>query len=557
VVVVIAFTQAAHAATLVGMRLRRWSLARQLLALQLLLLGVLLGVGGTSLFLETRSDTQDRARDRVTDLARSVAVSPYVQLALEQPRPADRLQPYAEQVRAATGVDFVVVMAPDRTRYSHPNASLIGKPFIGSIAPALAGRTFTETTTGTLGPSVRAVSPVRDDSGQVVGLVAVGITTDRIGDELVRQLPAFVLVGLLAAGIAVAGAWLVSRRLRLQTHGMGSAEITRMYEYYDAVLHSVREGLVLIDRERNVQLVNDEGRRLLGVCKADLEGLPAAQLTPSPTLGDLFTSGRAAADEIHLTGDRILVVNQTAARWEGRTLGTVATLRDHTDLQALSGELDSLRGFSESLRSQAHEAANRLHTVVSLIELGRSDEALEFATSELELAQDLTDRLLVSVEEPVLSALLLGKVAQASERGVEIDISPDTAVAAVPLPPRDLVTLVGNLIDNAIDAAAEAPPPRKVVVTLAQEDGELLVRVSDTGPGLDAEQAASAFERGWSTKPATSPHGRGLGLALVGQVVRRYGGQVEVTREVGAVFTVRLPLRPTMELSDRQWLETR
>jgi two-component system, CitB family, sensor kinase len=438
-------------------------------------------------------------------------------------------------------------MAPDRTRFSHPNPVQLGKPFIGNIGPALAGRTFSETFTGTLGPSVRAVAPIvddkGDDKGRVVALVSVGVTTEAISRELGRQLPTLLLLVLFALVVAAAGALLVSRRLRRQTHGLGAAEITRMYEYYDAVLHSVREGLVLVDRHRRVQLVNDEARRLLGLAERGVVGEEVARLDLAPSLRDLLATGRPSHDEIHLVSDRVLVVNQAPARWEGRELGTVATFRDHTDLQELSGELDSTRAFAESLRSQAHEAANRLHTMVSLIEMDRAAEAVDFATAELELAQQLTDRVVQSVEEPVLSALLLGKSAQASERGVELRITDDTEVRSLHgMVARDLVTVVGNLVDNAIDAAADGPLPRQVVVTVRENRASLLVRVADTGPGLDPRQVHEAFRRGWSTKTAEAPHGRGLGLALVGQVVRRHGGSVDVDREVGAVFTVTLPL---------------
>jgi sensor histidine kinase regulating citrate/malate metabolism len=220
--------------------------------------------------------------------------------------------------------------------------------------------------------------------------------------------------------------------------------------------------------------------------------------------------------------------------------GTVVTLRDHTDLQALTGELDSVRGFAESLRSQAHEAANRLHTVVSLVELGRNAEAVEFATAELALAQRLTDRVVDAVSEPVLAALLLGKAAEANERGAELVITEETeiddAVLGGTLAPRDVVTILGNLIDNALDAALEGGGTPKVFVTARAEDGELLLRVEDTGTGLAAGEAA--FDRGWSTKA----DGRGLGLALVRQAVHRGDGTVEVGRgDHGAVFTVRLP----------------
>jgi sensor histidine kinase regulating citrate/malate metabolism len=514
-----------------------WSLARQLLAVQVLLLTAVVMVAGLATIIETRRHTQNEARHQVLQLAQSVADNPLVAQQARSTNPAAVLQPYAERVRVDTGVDFVVIMAPDRTRWSHPDPAQLGKSFIGTIQPALEGRAFTETFAGTLGPSVRAVAPVRGDSGTVVALVAVGITTEAIHAQVLRQLPVLTAGLLILLAVALAGAWLVGRRLRRQTHGLGPAEITRMYEYHDAVLHSVREGLIVIDRQHRIGVVNDEARRLLGI-EGDVVGANIAELELPGSLSDVLASGREVADELHLTGERLLVVNQSEARWEGRSLGTVATLRDRTELEALTGELDTTRAFAESLRSQAHESANRLHTVVVLVETGRYEQAVEFATAELELSQRLTDRVVAAVDEPVLAALLLGKVAQASERGVELEVTAASSVPPTALPARDLVTVIGNLIDNAIDAAVDGQPPRRVTLTLKPDDGCLLIRVADTGPGLDPDQVADAFTRGWSTKQA----GRGLGLALVGHVVRRHDGSVEVERDGGAVFVVRLPL---------------
>jgi two-component system CitB family sensor kinase len=243
----------------------------------------------------------------------------------------------------------------------------------------------------------------------------------------------------------------------------------------------------------------------------------------------------------------------------------VLTLRDHTDLRALTGELNSAHRLAEALRSQAHEAANRLHSVISLIELGHTDQALTFATSELALAQRLTDLVVGSVDEPILAALLLGKAAEANERGVELEVDSDSNVPEGVIPARDLVTVVGNLLDNAIDAAAGAPGPRRVgfsgwledVPTVLGIASALVLQVSDTGPGLDDVSAQLAFTRGWSTKPEERLVGHGLGLALVGQATRRHNGTVVVGRGsdavalgavtvgavfIGAVFTVRLPL---------------
>jgi two-component system, CitB family, sensor kinase len=212
------------------------------------------------------------------------------------------------------------------------------------------------------------------------------------------------------------------------------------------------------------------------------------------------------------------------------------------------GELDSERGFTQALRSQAHEAANRLHTVVSLIELGRAEEAVDFATAELELAQALTDQVVAAVAEPVLAALLLGKTAQANERGVELVVSQDSflddGLLPSSLPARDLVTILGNLIDNAVDAAQGGVPARVTVAAYTSGASELVLRVSDTGAGVDPAQAELVFQRGYTTKPA-GPGGRGLGLALVRQAVHRHEGTLTVTEAAGggASFEVRLPLR--------------
>jgi two-component system CitB family sensor kinase len=514
-------------------------LARQLLALQVVIITVLVTGGLAAAYVQVNRSGLSAARDKVLAVAWTVADTPTVRTALTGANPSAALQPLADQVLRATSTDFVVVMSPTGVRYSHPNPTQIGGHFLGHITEAAAGQALTETYTGTLGPSVRAVVPVLD-AGRVTGLVSVGITLTSVGRGLQAQVPLLLIAALAALMLAGAGSWLVSRWLRRQTHDLGPAELARMYEFYDAVLHAVREGLLLLDRDGRIQLANDEARRLLGLAgdpagrRADAAGLPEP-------LGRALVAGRERTDEIHLSGYRVLVINQAPARWDGTELGTVVTLRDHTDLQALTGELDSVRGFAESLRSQAHESANRLHTVISLIELGRTAQALDFAAGELAVAQRLTDRVVGAVHEPVLAALLVGKTAQASERGVELVVADDARVPESAVPPRDLITIVANLLDNAIDAAVAGRPPRRVEFNARAADGTMRLRVADSGTGLDPTAVRYAFERGWSTKDGGGLTGRGLGLALVGQAVRRHDGRIEVTSGPGAVFTVTLP----------------
>ena len=436
-------------------RPRSWSLATQLFAFQAAVILVVLLGAGVAAFSNAAAANADSAEDEVLGVARTLAAAPVVTWALSAPDPTAVLQPLAEQVRRDTGTDFVVVMTTDGIRYSHPDVTQIGGQFRGTIAPAAAGGTVVETFSGTLGPSVRAVVPVVV-AGRIAGLVAVGRTINHVSAEMTRQLP--LLAGTTVAALLVAGlgSWLASRWLRRTTHDLGPAELSRMYEYYDAVLHAVREGLLLLDRAGRLQLLNDEARRLL-VLPDDAIGRRVDELGLPAALGTALAAGAERGDEIFLTDDRVVVVNQAAARWAGQHLGTVVTLRDHTELRALVSELKTIRGFAEALSAQAHESANQLQTVISLIELGRADEALRFAATELAVAQHLTDVVVGSVGEPELAALVLGKAAEASERGVELRVDDDLEVPAGVADPRDLVTIVGNLLDNAVDAACDAP----------------------------------------------------------------------------------------------------
>ncbi|MGW1464975.1 sensor histidine kinase [Streptomyces sp. NPDC002308] len=545
-------------------RPRPRSLAGQLFAMQVVLIAAVVAGGAFFAYVSGSARAEETARRQVRAAAVAIAGSPSVREAIRTPDPSSALQPYAEQVRADTGIAFVTIMDPHGVRWTHPDRSRIGETFLGHTARALRGETFEETYTGTLGPSIRVVTPVRD-GGRITGLVSAGITVERVSTQVRAQLRALSLAAAGALALGGIGTYVINARLRRHTHGMNAAELSRMHDYHEAALHAVREGLLMLDGQRRIALINDAGRELLGL-GSEAVGRKADALALPPSLTGALLASEPRVDELHLTADRVIVLNSRPVVG-GEQRGTVVTLRDHTELQALSGELDLERGFSHALRAQAHEAANRLHTVVSLIELGRAEEAVGFATAELELAQVLTDRVVGSVAEPVLAALLLGKAAQANERGVELVLAEDSRIDDGVLPDtlaqRDLVTVLGNLIDNALDAAAEGPAapvavvpaprggdpaaahvparPRVTVTAVAGADArELLLKVADNGPGIGRDDAEAVFRTGWSTHGS----GRGLGLALVRQTVRRNGGTVELGRgpDGGAEFSVRLPI---------------
>ncbi len=382
--------------------------------------------------------------------------------------------------------------------------------------------------TGTLGPSIRAVVPVRNESGQIVGLVSAGILQTSLADRWRAQFPTIAAVSLAALAISLVGVWLIRRRLLRQTHGLRPDELRVMYEHHDAILHSVSEGLVVLDRN-GVALVNDEARRLLG-------------LGPDPWTPRICRSSCARSTRVRATR---CTSPRTGCWWStappsrmGRVDSEVVTIRDRTELQGALGELSSLKVLTDTLRSQAHEAANKLHTIVTMVEMGRADEAVQFATNELELSQQLVDRLSSAVSEPALVALLLGKTAQADERGIELTITEDTHLPSnaddVALTGQEMVTVLGNLIDNAMDACDREDP--WIEVTVSQDNGTLLIRVADSGAGMDAGTFEKAMERGYSTKGESSHHG--LGLALVAQVVNRHNGTLTADVTYGSVVTV-------------------
>ena len=531
--------------------MRKWSLARQFFVGQLVFVLALTAAISWVLYLDAEQSTYENSAARMLAIATTFADDPYVSDSVSLPDPSAALQPYAIEVMDDLSVDFITIMAPDRTRFTHRNPDQIGAPYIGSIEQALGGRAQTETFSGTLGPSVRAIVPVIDDDGAVVAMVAAGVTVDTVTIARNAQLP---LLFLIAAGAVTAGAvvsFLLSRHLRRATLGLGTDQLAHMFVFYDSVLHSVREGMILTNPRGELVLYNDQAAHLLGLPPARA-GQPATarDLDLPPSLVDLLTTGRQAIDEFHVTADRILVVNQEAAVPGGtpppgaKPMGTVTTLRDHTEIESLTGELATMRTLTDALRAQTHEHANRLHTIVSLIELDRRSEALDFATRDLTQSQQLTDDVLGAIDEPFITALLVGKAAQANERGIELAIAVDGQIETSHLDPGALVTIIGNLLDNALDAAADSRD-RRVSLTLERSGNDVMITVRDSGPGLSAT-GADAFTLGFSTKePTSGGAGRGLGLALVRQAVQRLGGSLTVANDDGARFTVLLPLIAT------------
>jgi len=525
---------------------RRRSIASRVFALQLIAVVVVSAALTLFLWLDARSSAESEASRLSLAVSETLARDPFVIHAVHADDPTTLLQPYAVEVMDNAGVDFVTIMDTAGTRYTHRNPEEIGRKFIGTIDAALRGDVLTETYTGTLGPSVRAVVPVVEDD-EVIAIVSAGVKVSRVLDSVASRIPLVVGAATLLVILGTLAAMLARRYLDRVTGSMEPTELKRMVDYYESVLHSVREGLILTDAQRRVVLYNDEAADLLGLQPASRDLRPTAigELDLPPTIAALLASGTRTAEESHLAGRRVLVVNQEPASSPtgppSAVLGTVTTLRDRTELQQLTGELDAVRTLTDAMRSQTHEYANRLHTIVSLLELDRARDAIDFIAQEVHVSQSLADELLGKVREPALAALFLGKSSQASESGIDfkLDAAVDLPAAGLPLP--DLISIVGNLIDNALDAAGAGAPPAWVKVALEQRGGHIELVVEDSGPGIEPGVAPKIFEHGFSTKGATRV-GRGYGLAVVREIIERHGGSIELRPASHTTFIARWPI---------------
>ncbi len=468
--------------------------------------------------------------------------------ALERADRSGVVQVRAERVRRETGTSFVVVADVRGIRFSHPNPANIGKR-VSTAPDALSGRTVLAVEKGTLGRSARAKVPVRASDGTIVGQVSVGVLEASIRDELGTIIPVMALYTGIALVAGVGASLLLSRRLKRQTFGLELGELAELLQEREAMLHGVREGVVAVDPAGHIRVVNAQAQRLLDL-PGEVVGQRPVEAVGRGRLAELLDGRIEGDDDLLLVhGERVLVANRMPVRHKDRDLGAVITLRDRTELEGLVRELGSVRDLTDAMRAQAHEFSNRMHTVSGLLELGHYDEAVGFVKTTTAADTEFRRALDRRIADPVIAALLLAKAAVAAERGVTLRLTEHTDVAAELADARAALTVLGNLIDNAIDAARLGPelqPWVEIDVKLDVDDA-LLIRVADSGPGVPVHARESVFEPGWSTKPSQGIGARGVGLSLVRRLAERRGGAVSVADHPGggAVFVVRLPVRPS------------
>ncbi|MFE4228429.1 ATP-binding protein [Arthrobacter sp. NPDC056886] len=505
----------------------------QLVALQLgIVLAVLTAVGAVTIRMQEQQ-LRDAYKGRLIGVAESVAQLPSVINAFGTPSPAQTIQPIAEVIRQASNVTYVVVTDRHGVRQSHPNPAEIGRPVSTDPSVPLSGEIYVGTQTGTLGESWRVKVPIFNAAGTVIGSASVGVLESTLAADLHEDMPQLFGWLLGAALLSSLGAMYVSKLVWRRIYKLEPEDIAALLETRDAMLHGLGEGLVAVDADGRIALVNDEARRLLGLA-GDITGTPAAA-SLEPAVLRLLSAG-SATEELVLSGERILLGKVNAATVDGREVGKVLILRDRTELHTVLRDRDGAVDVTQALRAQAHEFANKLHVISGLLELGKQDKAIEYLGRSHNDAVFANRPVAPGITDHGVQALLIAKSTVCAERGIEIIVSPDSLCSADDS--GDVITVLGNLIDNAVDAAGY---DSTVAIRLGESaDGGRTIVVEDDGPGVPVAERAKVFEPGVTSKEAEGINSRGFGLALVQRVASRRGGRAAVSSSAlgGACFTV-------------------
>lgn len=513
----------------------RGSLARQLLAWQLAIVFVLLGCVAAVSVIQSNKNFADIEGRRLLSVAENVAAIPGVRLSLADPVDRDALPIFAESARTLSGADYVIIADPRQRVLTSPDPAQLRTTLPLGDSTVTHGRSWV----GVVGESLVAHVPVIGDGGSVVGIVAAGKATPGIVDGLLhRPANALTLLGI-ATVVGLAGSLLLTWWVKRQTLGLEPREITGLVEHREALLHGIKEGVVGLDQQHRITLVNDHARELLALPPGCV-GTAIDDLDADERLRDVLTGRVTGADQIVLRAGRVLVLNRMPVTHNGHELGGVVTLRDRTELVTLREELAATSRTTDTLRAQAHEFTNRLHTIAGLIELGEYDEARNYVNLVSHAHDEWQEQVSARIGDTAVAALLIAKASLASEQGVGLRLTDGSRLGATDEQlSADLVTVVGNLVDNALDALHGAGGDAWIEVEIVQDEHAVSVVVRDSGPGVADEIARAVFTHGFTTKG--SKDRRGLGLALTWQACHRRGGSVELRNAGGAVFTAVLP----------------
>lgn len=516
---------------------------RIILLVSLLVLCLTLVAGG--MYTTMIGDVlEEQIGKRALQVAKAIAHIPTVRIHIQKPTPDGILQNLAEEIRLETEAEFIVIGNRDSIRFSHPKPDRIGKRMVGGDnAPALEqGQSYVSQAVGTLGPSIRGKVPIFDNDGTVIGIVSVGYLLDDVQNIIhTHQSKVGFLVAVLLL-LGVIGAISISTRFKKAIFGLEPEQIARMFTERATIIESIREGIVAIDREAKVTVANQQAVAMLGKESEDqIIGQHISQVLPGAKLSRIITGGKQRIDQELNVGETTMIINTVPMLDKDRITGAVASFRRKDELDILAKQLSQVKEYSELLRAQTHEYSNKLHTIAGLIQIGHEKEALDLISQESAGYQGLIAFLAKAVPYPVLAAFIIGKYNHAQELHIDFQIDPDSLLIDVPtdLSREKVLTILGNLVDNAFDAALKNNKKPQVKLSLSDSGNDLVFEVEDSGTGIPVEITEKIFTNGFSTKSTD----RGQGLYLVKKALDNLGGEITFSDGSlgGALFSVFIP----------------
>ena len=516
----------------------------------LLILSLLLFVsvaGGIFSLNQISEILENQIGSRALKVSQTVALIPQIRQGLEQGDPFTfQIQKITEKIRQETGAQFIVVGNSEGRRFSHPVAERIGKFMVGGDNDRALKKkqSYVSKATGTLGKSIRGKVPVFNDNREVIGVVSVGYLMEDVNTLIrhhhIRILTVLTVVILLGIVITIK----ITTDLKNAIFGLEPKEIASLLQERTATLEAIREGIMAVDSNGTITIINHAAYDTLGIePDQDIIGKHVRDVFPETKMLEVLKTGKSQLDKVLNLDDKEIIVNRIPIIINNKVTGVVSSFRDKSELDILAKKLSRIQEYSEMLRAQTHEYSNKLHTISGLIQIGGYQEAIDLIGSETSGYQNLINSLMTIVPDPIIAGSILGKYNKAKELKIDMTVDPDSSMKDIPqfIRRENLVTIIGNILDNAFEAVvSEDVPQKQVRLSMTDLGNDLIFEFDDSGRGLQPELWQKIFDRDYSTK---TREGHGMGLYLVDKTVRRLRGSINVgTSELGGTaFTVIIP----------------
>ncbi|WP_449539348.1 ATP-binding protein [Ferdinandcohnia sp. Marseille-Q9671] len=518
------------------------SLQTKLLTLIIsILLFVIVFLTGIFSYFESKQ-TEQHIGQLALQVATTVSFMPEIQKAFQLENPSEVIQPMVEQIRKEVGAEFIIVGNNESIRYSHPQEWKIGKKMVGGDngKALIKGEYYTSKATGSLGPSLRGKAPIIDSTGNIIGIVSVGFMQEDIRAVIFNRLIRYGMVALLVLLLAVGAGILLARNIRKDILGLEPYQIASLYRERNAILFSIKEGIIAVDENGKITLMNHTAMNILGLNDYSINK-PIDEVIPNTEMYRVLESGIFESDQEMILKDKVVIVNRTPIIEKNKIVGVVASFRDKTEITEMVNTLSEVRKYSEDLRAQTHEFTNKLYAISGLLQLGEYKEAIDFIQTESTNHQIQSKILAEQIHDHKVQAILFGKIGKASENKITFIIDPNSCLKPLPkhIDLSKVITILGNIIDNAFEEVIKGTK-REVAFFTTDIGNDIIFEVADTGNGIDFDKHRDLFLKGFSTKNGQN---RGFGLASVMQVVSELNGTIEIHNQSsgGAVFSVFIP----------------